>query len=68
MKRPTVRTAERAVVKAAIRFFNGGKPCEWTRAQHLHNPQVNTTSHREKVLARSVSALLAARERKGVRK
>jgi len=48
------------IIIAANEWWVGLRPLEWTEAQHLENPLVNTTAEREKALATAVSNSLKA--------
>lgn len=57
-----------AVVRAALRWWRGGKPIAWSYTKHLYNPTVNATMTSEsEQLARACARLAASRKRKAKR-
>lgn len=48
-----------AVHNAAIDWWKGRRPCDWTEAQHISNPCVNTSeTANEKRLAEAVAKMI----------
>ena len=42
------------ILEAAEKWWIAKRPIEWTEAQHIETPAVNTTTEYEKDLARSI--------------
>jgi hypothetical protein len=51
--------AERAVLKAAVAWWESRRPMGWALDQHLKNPAVNTHDQAERLLAITVAKAVA---------
>ena len=47
------------ILIAAESWWLGLRPINWTEAQHIENPTVNTTTDNEKALAKSIGDAMA---------
>lgn len=54
-------SGERAVVNYAIEWWQGNRPKDWTKEQHLDKPTVNCDGDDERRLVISVADLLRGR-------
>jgi hypothetical protein len=60
-----MKTADNLVIKAAIAWWEGKRPCEFTLEEHLENPTVNAgETDRSHALASAVGAMLKKRAKR----
>jgi len=56
-----MKIAEKKVIDNAVRWWLNHRPLSFNELDHIKNPSINCTTETEKILARSVAAMLVKR-------